>query len=68
MSQSDIALLLLDLQNEMVDPKGKVGGGGLAKIVQERGVVDTAAKVLISASASDRTMAMRSASRRASPS
>ncbi len=51
MTQSDIALLLLDLQNEMVDPKGKVGGGGLAKIVQERGVVDTAAKVLEAARA-----------------
>lgn len=51
MSRSDTALLLLDLQNEMVDPKGKVGGGGLAKIVQERGVVDTAAKVLEAARA-----------------
>ena len=30
---TDRALLLLDLQNEMVDPKGKIGGDGLAKIV-----------------------------------
>lgn len=51
MSRSDTALLLLDLQNEMVDPKGKVGGGGLAKIVQERGVVDRTAKVLEAARA-----------------
>ena len=33
------ALLLLDLQNEMVDPKGKVGAHGLAKIVEDRGVL-----------------------------
>lgn len=46
MNRSDTALLLLDLQNEMVDPKGKVGGGGLAQIVHERGVLDAAAKVL----------------------
>jgi nicotinamidase-related amidase len=43
------ALLLLDLQNEMVDPKGKVGGGGLAKVVEERGVLDRAAAVLVAA-------------------
>jgi biuret amidohydrolase len=36
------ALLLLDLQNEMVDPKGKVGAHGLAKIVEERGVLENA--------------------------
>jgi nicotinamidase-related amidase len=40
------ALLLLDLQNEMVDPAGKVGGGGLAKVVEERGVLRQAASVL----------------------
>ncbi|MEH6758401.1 MAG: isochorismatase family cysteine hydrolase [Parasphingorhabdus sp.] len=43
------ALLLLDLQNEMVDPKGKVGAHGLADIVQQRGVLDNAAKALIAA-------------------
>jgi biuret amidohydrolase len=36
------ALLLLDLQNEMVDPKGKVGAHGLAKIVEDRGVLTNA--------------------------
>jgi biuret amidohydrolase len=36
------ALLLLDLQNEMVDPKGKVGAHGLAKIVEDRGVLENA--------------------------
>lgn len=36
------ALLLLDLQNEMVDPKGKVGAGGLAKVVSERKVLENA--------------------------
>lgn len=43
---SQTALLLLDLQNEMVDPKGKVGGGGLAAIVAERGVLANAAMAL----------------------
>ena len=36
------ALLLLDLQNEMVDPKGKVGGGGLAKAAADRNVLTNA--------------------------
>jgi len=36
------ALLLLDLQNEMVDPKGKVGAGGLAKVVADRQVLPNA--------------------------
>ena len=40
------ALLLLDLQNEMVDAKGKVGGGGLAKVVTERGVLANARHAL----------------------
>lgn len=43
------ALLLLDLQNEMVDPKGKVGGGGLATVVAERNVVENAAAALAAA-------------------
>src|SRR5581483_200484 len=51
MTGPDTALLLLDLQTEMVDPKGKIGGGGLAKVVQERGVVETASKVLDAARA-----------------
>ena len=40
------ALLLLDLQNEMVDAKGKVGGAGLAKVVAERGVLTNARHAL----------------------
>lgn len=40
------ALLLLDLQNEMVSPAGKVGGGGLAAIVAERRVLENAAVAL----------------------
>ena len=40
------ALLLLDLQNEMVDAKGKVGGAGLAKVVAERGVLANARHAL----------------------
>lgn len=47
--QHNTALLLLDLQNEMVDPKGKIGGGGLAKVVEERGVLDNAARALAGA-------------------
>jgi nicotinamidase-related amidase len=43
------ALLLLDLQNEMVDPEGKVGKGGLAKVVAERKVIEHAAYALESA-------------------
>ena len=46
------ALVLLDLQNEMVDAKGKVGGGGLAKIVAERQVLENAARALAAARAS----------------
>ncbi len=43
---TDRALLLLDLQNEMVDSKGKVGGGGLAKIVEDRGVLANAVRAI----------------------
>ena len=45
------ALLLLDLQNEMVDPAGKIGSGGLAAVVAQRGVVDKAANALAAARA-----------------
>ena len=45
------ALLLLDLQNEMVDPQGKVGGGGLAKIVADRKVLENARAALDAARA-----------------
>ena len=47
------ALLLLDLQNEMVDAKGKVGAGGLAKVVAERGVLAHAAHALEGARAAN---------------
>lgn len=40
------ALLLLDLQNEMVDPDGKVGRGGLAKVAEERGILRKAGAAL----------------------
>jgi biuret amidohydrolase len=46
------ALLLLDLQNEMVDLQGKVGSGGLAKVVAERGVLSKAARARELATAS----------------
>ena len=36
---SGTALLVLDVQNDLVDPKGKVGAGGLAKIVADRNVL-----------------------------
>lgn len=45
------ALLLLDLQNEMVDPKGKVGAHGLAQIVEDRGVLTNAKRCLDAARA-----------------
>ena len=48
-SKQKTALLLLDLQNEMVDLKGKVGGSGLAKVVAERNVLQNAAHALASA-------------------
>jgi nicotinamidase-related amidase len=43
---NDTALLLLDLQNEMVDPLGKIGSGGLAKVAEERGILAKAARAL----------------------
>jgi biuret amidohydrolase len=45
------ALLLLDLQNEMVDHKGKVGAHGLAKIVEDKGVLVNAQRCLEAARA-----------------
>lgn len=47
------ALILLDLQNEMVDPNGKVGAHGLAKIVEDRGVLVNAKRCLDAARAAD---------------
>jgi nicotinamidase-related amidase len=46
---STTALLLLDLQNEMVDPAGKIGAGGLARVVADRGVLANAARALAGA-------------------
>lgn len=43
------ALLLLDLQNEMVDPAGKVGGGGLAAMAEQAKVLENAARALAAA-------------------
>ena len=53
MVKDSTALLLLDLQNEMVDPAGKIGRGGLAKVVEERGIIDAAGKALAWARAND---------------
>ena len=46
---TDTALLLIDLQNEMVDPAGKIGAGGLARAAADAGVLDNAARVLAAA-------------------
>ena len=54
---TETALLLLDLQNEMVDPAGKVGGGGLAKVVADRDVLANARKALAAARARALTIA-----------
>jgi len=51
MSAHETAILLLDLQNEMVDPKGKIGAGGLAKVVEDRRVIDNVRSVLDAARA-----------------
>jgi biuret amidohydrolase len=48
---SDTALVLLDLQNEMVDPRGKIGSGGLHQVVSDRKVLENA-KVAIDAARS----------------
>ncbi len=45
-SQSLTALLLMDLQNEMVSPEGKFGQMGLAKAVKERAVLENSARIL----------------------
>ena len=40
------ALLILDVQNELVDPQGKVGKEGFARVVEQRGLLPRIAKVL----------------------
>ena len=41
---SKTALLILDVQNEFVDPKGKVGATGFAKIIEQRQIIPNIAK------------------------
>lgn len=43
---ADTALLVMDLQNERVDPKGKTGASGLAKIVADTHLLDHVREVL----------------------
>jgi biuret amidohydrolase len=45
-NRADTALLLLDLQNEMVDPKGYFGAMGMAKAVADGNVLGNARKIL----------------------
>jgi len=45
------ALILLDLQNEMVDLEGKIGSKGLAKVIAERRVIENATYALEAARA-----------------
>jgi biuret amidohydrolase len=40
------ALLILDVQNELVDPQGKVGREGFARVVEERGLIPRIRTVL----------------------
>jgi nicotinamidase-related amidase len=47
------ALLLLDLQNEMVDPLGKIGCHGLAAAAAAGNIVENAAAALVAARAAD---------------
>jgi nicotinamidase-related amidase len=46
---SDTALLVCDVQNDLVDSKGKVGAGGLAKIVADRNVLSNLKGVIAKA-------------------
>ncbi len=41
---SKTALLILDVQNEFVDPKSKVGATGFAKIIEQRQIIPNIAK------------------------
>jgi len=43
---SKAALLVLDMQNDLIDPRGKVGAEGFAKVVEERKLVEKTRKVL----------------------
>lgn len=57
MKTENTALLLLDLQNEMVDAKGKIGAGGLAGVVEERKVLANAKLALDAARKADISVA-----------
>ncbi len=46
MSQSKTALLILDVQNEFVDPRGKIGSTGYAKLIEERRIIPNIAHAL----------------------
>jgi nicotinamidase-related amidase len=37
---TETALLILDMQNELIDPKGKVGSKGFANIVAEKKLIE----------------------------
>jgi nicotinamidase-related amidase len=45
------AVLVLDMQNEMVDPAGKVGATGFARIVEEQRLIPNIAEVIRAARA-----------------
>lgn len=40
------ALLVLDMQNELIDPKGKVGSEGFARVVAERKLIEKTRSVI----------------------
>lgn len=48
---SQTALLVLDMQNELIDPEGKVGREGFAAVVQQRKLVEKTREVLAAARA-----------------
>ena len=45
-ARQDTALLVMDLQNERVDEKGKIGATGLARIVEESGLLSHTREVI----------------------
>ena len=45
-AMSKTALLVLDVQNEFVDAKGKVGSTGYAKLIEQRQIIPNIAKAL----------------------
>jgi nicotinamidase-related amidase len=53
MNMKNTAVLVLDMQNEMVDPKGKIGASGFAKIVEDGRLIPNIAEVVKAARAKD---------------